>query len=109
MKWQNVRLELQLNVNLCGVQSYVLGAQDDKKCHLIKEAKHPSRSMHRSRAPRRGGEVILYLRVSFKRISQLTVGLRVILIGCADDQLFRLVKKKKLICLCVKVSHPSLI
>lgn len=38
MRWQNLRLELQVNVNLCGVQRHVLGAQDDIKCHLIKEA-----------------------------------------------------------------------
>lgn len=35
MRWRDLRLQLQVNVNLCGVQRHVFGAQDDVKCHLI--------------------------------------------------------------------------
>lgn len=102
----NLRLELQVNVNLCGVQRHFLGAQDDVKGHLVKEAN--IRHNRRTAAKHQGDGVTRppYLRVSFKGIPQLTVGLGAVLIGRADNLLLRLMKKRSGF-VNVKLSRPA--
>lgn len=88
-----LRLQLQVNVYLSCLRSHTHGAQDDvkrslvgkgaiKKCLTFEQLNVKVRSNVNMTGP--------YLRVSLKRISQLAVCLRAVLIGTADHLLFHL-------------------